>query len=337
MEKKLPARPNLDHLRGQAKALLADLTDGRPEAIAIIREYLPVARKLTTAEVAETQFRLADAQSAVARKSGFAAWPHLARHVEQLRGLEGTWAFDQLEVDGKGMPAEMLKRSRLLIDGDRFRTESPEGNYEGVFNVNVEAQPHEIDIEFVEGPEAGNWNYGIFQLDGDQLELCLDLDGKPRPVTFKSTPGSGHAYEIVKRTLRTRPDNVIGGLPQAAKAKPPASASTGFDYVESATMAKLQGEWSAVKMVRDGKELPSAMLRTAVRSATKNEITISVGGRVVIHTLVKIDESFSPMRVDYHNIGGVAEGTVQHGLFKWDGDEACFCIAPPGEPRPDGV
>ena len=44
----------------------------------------------------------------------------------------------------------------MLIDGDRFRTESPEATYEGVFNIDVEADPHDIDIEFVEGPEAGN-------------------------------------------------------------------------------------------------------------------------------------------------------------------------------------
>ena len=70
----------------------------------------------------------------------------------------------------------------MLIDGDRFRTESPEAIYEGIFNINVEAQPHEIDIEFVAGPEAGNWNFGIYRLDGDTFELCLDLNGRPRPV-----------------------------------------------------------------------------------------------------------------------------------------------------------
>jgi len=25
---------------------------------------------------------------------------------------------------------------------------------------------------------------------------------------------------------------------------------------------------------------------------------------------------------------------VQHGIMQWIGDEACFCMAPPGEPRP---
>ena len=167
MEKNLPARPNLDHLRRQAKALLSALESGETEAVSTILKHLPAAKGMTAEQVLGTRFRLADAQSAIARKNGFASWPHLARHVEQLRALEGTWAFARLEIDGSAIPASALEASRLLIDGDRFRTESPEATYEGVFNINVEAQPHEIDIEFVEGPEAGNWNYGIFRLDGD--------------------------------------------------------------------------------------------------------------------------------------------------------------------------
>ena len=152
---------------------------------------------MTADQVSGVRFRLADAQSAIARKTGFASWPHFARHVEQLRALEGTWAFERLEIDGHAMPVGALGTSQILIDGDRFRTESPEATYEGIFNINVEADPHEIDIEFIEGPEAGNWNYGIFRLEGEQLEICLDLNGKPRPLEFSHIAGSGHAYETL--------------------------------------------------------------------------------------------------------------------------------------------
>ncbi len=332
MQKTLPPRPNLDHLRRQAKTLLADLASGNPDAIATIRENLPAAKKLTAAEIAKTQFRLADAQSAIARKSGFAAWPHLARHVEQLRAMEGTWSFESLAVDGNRMPATALGASRVLIDGDRFRTDSPEATYEGVFNINVEANPHEIDIEFIAGPEAGNWNYGIFKVDGDRFELCLDLNGKPRPKKFVTSPGSGHAHEVLVRTQRARPENVSGGTPPP----PPASmaSASDFGYVESPTLTKLQGEWIATKIIRDGMNLPGIMLRTASRSMTKNEVHISVGGSLIIHALVKLGEPSDLMHVDYYNLGGMTKGAVQLGVFKWSGDEACFCMAAPGAPRP---
>ncbi len=162
MKKSLPARPNLEHLRTQAKQLLSELRAGDAAAAVAFIEHLPAARRMTPEQVRRAGFRLADAQSAIARKSGFAAWPGLARHVEQLRAFEGEWQFVSLEIDGGTMPAPMTAHSRMLIDGDRFRMESPEANYEGVFTLDVEADPARIDIEFVEGPEAGNWSYGIY-------------------------------------------------------------------------------------------------------------------------------------------------------------------------------
>ncbi len=335
MEKQLPARPNLDHLRRQAKKLLAGLDARDPKAVATILKHLPAAKRLSETEVLNTRFRLADAQSAIARESSFASWPHLARHVEQLRSLEGTWAFARLEVEGSVMPAAAMQASRLLIDGDRFRTESPEANYEGIFNINVEAQPHEIDIEFVAGPEAGNWNYGIFRLNGDVLEICLDLNGKPRPAKFSSSPGSGHAFETLKRTSMARPDNVTGGTPPASVAPPGSPSKDAFAFMPSPTLTKLQGEWGAVTINRDGQELPKMLLWTARRSASGNEVKITVGGQTIIHALVRINESMEPMQVDYYSIAAACPGAIQLGLFKWDGDEACFCMGAPGGPRPD--
>jgi uncharacterized protein (TIGR03067 family) len=285
-------------------------------------------------QVLQSHFRLADAQSAIARETGFASWPQLARHVEQLRALEGTWEFASLVVDGQTMPELAINSSRLLIDGDRFRTESPEATYEGVFNINVEAEPHEIEIEFVAGPEAGNWNYGIFRLDGDRFELCLDLNGRPRPTEFRAARGSGHAHETLRRSSRSRPEQVSGGTPAARPQVAVAAECVGFDFVPSPTLARLQGDWSAITLVRDGQEAPSMILATGRRQASKNELRIFFGGQLMIHALIRIDEDQNPIHVNYYNIGGFSKGTVQQGIMKWMGNDACFCMAAPGQPRP---
>jgi uncharacterized protein (TIGR03067 family) len=334
VDKTLPARPDLDHLRRQAKSLLAALQSGESDAVTTMREHLPAAKGLSADQIRSTNYRLADAQSALARKNGFASWPQLGRHIEQLRALEGTWAFASLQIDGATIPATALTTSCILIDGDRFRTTSPEATYEGIFNIDVEAQPHEIDIEFIVGPEAGNWNFGIFRLDGEQLEICLDITGQPRPTEFRTSKGSGHAYETLRRTSDSRPQDVTGGVATAREQTPAANDDTGFEFVESTTLGKLQGEWTPVKIVRDGQELPTMMLSTGLRSAAKNEITISFAGQTMIHALVRIDEESEPMHVDYYNLDGPLKGTIQQGLFKWSDDKACFCMSAVGEPRP---
>lgn len=67
MPRNLPARPHLDHLRKQAKALLAAMQQSNPNAI------------------------LSDAQHAVARDYGFASWPKLKAHIEEAAsGSQGS-------------------------------------------------------------------------------------------------------------------------------------------------------------------------------------------------------------------------------------------------------
>ncbi len=239
-----------------------------------------------------------------------------------------------MEIDGCVIPANTLSAARVLIDGDRFRTESPEAIYEGIFNIDVEQEPHAIDIEFVAGPEAGNWNYGIFRLDGDKFELCLDMNGKPRPTMFGTASGSGQAYETLTRTSPARPEGVAGGVAPADAGQSPAGDRDAFDFVESPTLTKLEGKWTAVKIIRDGQELPAMMLRSGLRTAKDNEVTISFGGQTMIHALVRVDEGTEPMLVDYFNLDGACPGALQLGLMKWTGDDACFCMAAAGDPRP---
>lgn len=339
MKKSLPPRPNLDHLRKQAKSLLAALDSGDPDAAAAFARHLPAAKGMNPEHVRAAGFRLADAQSAVARQTGFAGWPQLSRHVEQLRSLEGTWEFEHLEIEGTPVPPAGTSSSRILIDGDRFRTESPEAVYEGVFTIDVESDPHGIDIEFIAGPEAGNTNRGLFRLGPDRLEICLDMTGKGRPAGFRTAPGSGHALETLRRSSAARPGEVTGGTPPVAAPAPDRTgqaraSAVDFANVASPTLDRLQGEWGAEAIVRDGQALPAFMLATGRRSARGNEVTISFGGTVMIHALVRIDDRADPVAIDYLLQAGVSEGSLQHGIMRWEKDVACFCMAAPGQPRP---
>src|SRR5213075_270239 len=64
--KKLPHRPNMDHLRRQAKSLLADLEFGKKDAVETFREHLLAAEKLNDEQIRNGNFRLADAQCTIA-------------------------------------------------------------------------------------------------------------------------------------------------------------------------------------------------------------------------------------------------------------------------------
>jgi uncharacterized protein (TIGR03067 family) len=335
MKRNLPARPNLEHLRTQAKALLAKLREGNVEAARTLIQYLPEASTLSAAQVQERGFRLADAQAAVARKSGFAGWPGLARHVDRLRSMEGAWGFGSLEVDGSAMPAPMFANSRLLIDGDRFRMESPEGNYEGIFGIDVEQTPHHIDIDFVEGPEAGNRCKGIFRLEEDRLTICLGLVGAERPEGFATSRGSGHALEELVRVEHARPPGVDGGTAPVTAAEPVlVAADEPFAVSMTPTLERLQGEWQALELITSGRPLETAYLPYGLRSHWGFETKVVFGGQTMVHAKVRFNETASPIEVDYFHLAGKFKGSISPGLFRWDGEEAVYCMGAPGTARP---
>ena len=337
MKRTLPARPSIEHLRSQAKTLLSQLKLGDKAAAAAFIEHLPAANRMTQNHVVRSKFKLADAQSVVARKNGYPNWPALLRHVETLRVMEGTWKFVRMEVDGSPYPASAFSTSRLLIDGDRFRMESPEADYEGIMTIDVEQAPHRIDIEFIEGPEAGNWSYGIFELDGDNFKICLGLTGASRPEAFVTSSGSSHALEHLKRASKTRPKDVKGGTPQQPKtvatAPPPVDLSE-FELKRTPLLDSLQGEWAPVQLVTDGQPLAETTFPYGSRLTDGNEVKVVFGGQVMLHVKMRIDESQSPLAVDYLHVGRSLKGKVTLGILELQGARVRICMAPAGQPRP---
>lgn len=101
MSRTLPARPNLEYLKKEAKGHLDELRRSNPDA------------------------QLADAQFALARSYGFDSWPKLRAHVESLVAarpvspLAGNWLVN-VEKSARH-PANMFKRGRIhiAVNGNR--------------------------------------------------------------------------------------------------------------------------------------------------------------------------------------------------------------------------
>ena len=77
----LPSRPNLDHLKRQAKDLLRLYRAGDRRAFDRLRASLPAARHSDDDGLARMQLQLHDAQSCVAREYGCASWDELRTTV----------------------------------------------------------------------------------------------------------------------------------------------------------------------------------------------------------------------------------------------------------------
>src|SRR4051812_23848962 len=85
MSRSLPARPNLDHLKNEAKAYLKELRATQASA------------------------KLTDAQRAIARDYGFATWAGMREHVASVRQA-GDQAIDRILAAVQNQDAAALRR-----------------------------------------------------------------------------------------------------------------------------------------------------------------------------------------------------------------------------------
>ena len=92
----LPPQPSLEHLKKQAKALLAAHKGGDHEAASRFRGSLPPLSEASDTEVLQSKISLRDAQLVVAREYGFETWAELRGHITRLEKA----GLQELEIDG---------------------------------------------------------------------------------------------------------------------------------------------------------------------------------------------------------------------------------------------
>jgi hypothetical protein len=108
MSQSLPENANLEHLKGQAKALHESLSSGDPDAL------------VRAADLGfSPPFKLAAAQSILAKEYGFASWARLKREVETDRP-----AFERLLEAVRGSDRETVRHLAAKHPGLLSRTSS---------------------------------------------------------------------------------------------------------------------------------------------------------------------------------------------------------------------
>jgi ankyrin repeat protein len=133
MTSQLPERPNLEHLKKQAKSLLHAAEAKDPAALTRFQALPAFARK-SVSELGAAPLALHDAQSVIAREHGFASWNALREHVEE-RLLSFAAAVDEFVRCATGGAPDRALRLLALHPGiahANLQAELVLGNVKGV-------------------------------------------------------------------------------------------------------------------------------------------------------------------------------------------------------------
>ncbi|MEW6749759.1 MAG: hypothetical protein AB1505_02125 [Candidatus Latescibacterota bacterium] len=103
----LPLRPNLEHLKEQAKELLGSYRSGHPQAYASFQTHLPRLSRLPAGALPSADVSLHDAQYVLAREYGFANWAALRAAVAQSTSAAGLPPAGVLSPDEIASFAEL--------------------------------------------------------------------------------------------------------------------------------------------------------------------------------------------------------------------------------------
>ena len=116
--------------------------------------------------------------------------------------LEGTWLPEKIELGGKEFPEEVRKTVKLVIVEDRFTVTIGKQVDKGTIRHNEKANPKEMDITGIDGPNSGKTFLAIYEVNGDTLKVCYDLNNLGRPREFKTKEGTKLFLTVYKRAKK---------------------------------------------------------------------------------------------------------------------------------------
>src|SRR5262245_9754138 len=98
---------------------------------------------------------------------------------DDLKKIQGTWKFVSQEMDGKATPAEKLAKMTSTFKGDKWTVREDDTVLQaGTHKFDSSKKPGHIDAVVTEGEGKGNKMLGIYELKGDKMKVCFDLQGK---------------------------------------------------------------------------------------------------------------------------------------------------------------
>jgi uncharacterized protein (TIGR03067 family) len=119
---------------------------------------------------------------------------------KEMKKLEGTWATVSIEAAGQKVTDEdKIKTRKLTTKGDKYTMKVGDETVQGTVEINPSKNPKTIDIKPDTGSNKGKTLLGIYELDGDNLKICLALPGKDRPTVFATAAENAQQLVVYKR------------------------------------------------------------------------------------------------------------------------------------------
>jgi uncharacterized protein (TIGR03067 family) len=120
----------------------------------------------------------------------------------ELEALSGAWAVTSSARNNNEAPAERLRDLQLILDHDQFTWKQGDRVLvQGTFQIDPGQRPRTITLTATEGSGLEKTTLGIYERDGDRLQILGTRPGQPRPTSF-TTPGDSDQTRVRLRRIQ---------------------------------------------------------------------------------------------------------------------------------------
>src|SRR5262245_50580308 len=102
-----------------------------------------------------------------------AAWADDKEKKDDLKEMKGKWKVTSGESSGTVLPNAFLDDIAFVIKGDTYTFKVGDEEEEGTLKLDATKKPAQMDVNITKGKDKGKKQYGIYQIDGDTLKICL--------------------------------------------------------------------------------------------------------------------------------------------------------------------
>jgi uncharacterized protein (TIGR03067 family) len=120
--------------------------------------------------------------------------------AKELKALEGTWEIVFVEVGGKkGMLPENQKERLTFREKAFTAVQGEKVRDKGALHIDPTKKPKTLDMTSGGGANKGDVIRAIYELQGDEMRVCVSPPGQPRPTAFTTEAGSAHYIGTFRR------------------------------------------------------------------------------------------------------------------------------------------
>jgi uncharacterized protein (TIGR03067 family) len=118
--------------------------------------------------------------------------------ADDAKAMTGTWSIEKATLKGEDS-TDIFKGAVLTIADGKYEVEFAGQKDKGSITLDVSKKPKRMTIEGTEGPNKGKTIPAIYEIAGDTVRICYELEGKEPPAGFESKAGSNTLLITYKR------------------------------------------------------------------------------------------------------------------------------------------